>query len=60
MQIYTETYVLRFTKNQKETLIKLKELNVKVPKFVRDAIKEKLQREYKELVVKEKKIEIPF
>jgi hypothetical protein len=52
--------VLRFTKNQKETLIKLKELNVKVPKFVRDAIKEKLQREYKELVVKEKKIEIPF
>lgn len=60
MQIYTEIYNIRLSKLQKQTLDKLAERKIKVPQFIREAIKEKLQREYKDLIVKPKKIEVPF
>ena len=60
MNIYTEIYNLRISEMQKQTLNKLKERNIKVSDFIRKAIAEKLQRDCKDLVVKPKKIEIPF
>ena len=60
MQIYTEQISLKISATQKQTLEKLEERKIKVSQFIRDAIKEKLQRDYKELVIKAKKIIIPF
>jgi post-segregation antitoxin (ccd killing protein) len=45
MLINTEIINIRITKEQKQTLDKLKGYNVNVSQFVRNAIKEKLQRE---------------
>lgn len=60
MQKYTETQNLKISKIQKETLGKLKERNIRVSQFIRDAISEKLKRDASELIVKPKKVYIPF
>lgn len=60
MQIYTEQISLKISATQKQTLQKLEKRNIKVSQFIRDAIKEKLQRDCKELIVKPKKIICPF
>jgi len=57
---YSEVYVLKISKVQKQTLQKLKERGVVVSKFVRKAIQEKIQRDYKELQPKQEKVKIPF
>jgi hypothetical protein len=57
---YTEVYVLKITKTQKKTLEKLKDRNIKVANFVRQAIKEKINRDAKELKPKDKKEYCPF
>lgn len=54
MQQYTEVITLKITPTQKQTLDKLKSRNIKVANFIRMAIKEKLQRDAKELIVKPK------
>lgn len=59
-QFYTEVFVLKISKTQKQTLEKLKQRNIKVSQFVRNAIKEKIEREAQELVPK-KEVEFnPF
>ena len=58
-QLYTEVFVLKITKTQKETLEKLKSKNYKVSDFVRCAIYEKLQREKHE-IIKQKDVFCPF
>ena len=60
MKIYTELLSLKISETQKETLEKLKERNIKVSDFIRKAIAEKIQRDTKDLVIKPKKIDIPF
>ena len=60
MQIYTEQISLKISESQKQTLEKLEERDIKVSQFIREAIKEKLQRDCKDLVVKAKKIVVPF
>ena len=60
MQKYSEVYVLKITKEQKQTLDKIKERGFVVSKFVRAAIKEKIQREHQNLKPKEKKEYCPF
>jgi post-segregation antitoxin (ccd killing protein) len=50
MQINTEIINIRITKEQKQTLDKLKGYNVNVAQFVRNAIKDKLQREKIEII----------
>ncbi len=60
MQKHTEVYVLKITKEQKQTLDKIKERGFVVSKFVRAAIKEKINREHRELKIKEKKEFTPF
>ena len=60
MNKYTKIKTLRISETQHETLVKMKGYNVDVAEFIRQAIKEKINREYKELIPKEKKIYCPF
>lgn len=50
----TKTKVIRLSQEQHNTLIKMKYLNVDVGKFIRNAIKEKINNEYKDLIKVEK------
>ena len=54
MQQYTEVITTKITVTQKQTLNKLKLRNIKVSHFIRLAIKEKLERDAKELIIKQK------
>ena len=60
MRINTEILNIRISKEQKQTLDKLKEYNVNVAQFVRNAIKEKLQREKTEIITNYKNSECPI
>jgi hypothetical protein len=60
MKIYTEKYLLSISKKQKNTLNELKRRKIKVPHFIREAIKEKIKRDAPELVDKSKLIYCPF
>lgn len=59
MKQYTKTKVIRITDIQQNTLQKMKSYNVDVGNFIREAIAEKLKREYKDLLPKNKPI-CPF
>jgi hypothetical protein len=52
--IYTKVKVIKITETQHKTLIKLDSYNINVAKFIRDAISEKIKREYSELIPKPK------
>ena len=52
--IYTKVKVIKITETQHKTLIKLDSYNINVAKFIRDAISEKIKREYLELIPKPK------
>lgn len=60
MKNYTKTKVIRVSETQLNTLQKMKVYNVDVGKFIRDAISEKIKREYKDLLPKTKKEYCPF
>jgi len=60
MKKYTETKVIRISEVQLKTLQKMKDYKVDVSQFIRDAISEKIQREYSELIPKPKKEYCPF
>lgn len=60
MQRYTKTKVIRISEVQHKTLQKMKSYNVDVGNFIRDAIAEKIKREYSELIPKPEKFKIPF
>ena len=47
--LYTEVFTLKISKQQKQTLDKLKSRNIKVSSFVRKAIAEKINRDYENL-----------
>lgn len=51
---YTKVKVIKITEVQYQTLKKLDGYNINVAKFIRDAISEKIKREYKYLIPKEK------
>ena len=57
---YTKVKTLKITETQHSTLLKMKSYNVDVSEFIRQAIKEKINREYKELKPKPKKEYCPF
>lgn len=56
---YTEKITIKVSATQKETLNKLRDRNVKVANFIREAIREKINREAEELKPKPKNI-CPF
>ena len=58
MKIYTKTKVIRISEDQLKTLQKMKSYNIDVGYFIREAIKEKIKKEYKELMPKQ--IKTPF
>lgn len=60
MQKYSEIHTVRISKIQKETLRKLKQRGYNVNQFIRIAIQEKIQKDYKELIQKSKKEYCPF
>ena len=60
MKQYTKTKVIRISETQLKTLQKMKSYNIDVGNFIREAIQEKIKREYKELILKPKKSECPF
>jgi hypothetical protein len=60
MQKYTKTKVIRISETQHQTLQKMKSYKVDVGRFIRDAISEKIKREYSELIPKPKKEYCPF
>ena len=60
MEQYTEVTTIKLSKIQKQTLGKLKERNIRVSQFIRDAISEKLKRDASELIVKTKRDVCPF
>jgi len=54
MKLLIKTSVIRISDSQHKTLQKMKSYNIDVGKFVRDAISEKIKREYKDLIPKVK------
>jgi hypothetical protein len=60
MKKLTKTKVIRISESQHQTLQKMKSYNVDVGKFIRNAIAEKIKRDYKDLVLKRKKEYCPF
>ena len=58
--LYTEVFTLKISKQQKQTLEKLKSRNIKVSSFVRKAIQEKINRDYENLKEKPKGEFCPF
>jgi len=54
MKFYTKTKAIRISESQHKTLKKMKSYNVDVGKFIRDAIAEKIKREYNSLIPKVK------
>ncbi|MBC7495405.1 MAG: hypothetical protein H7221_10390 [Flavobacterium sp.] len=60
MKTLTKTKVIRISETQDLTLKKMKSYNIDVAEFIRNAIKEKIQREYKDLMPKPKKVFVPF
>ena len=60
MELYTEVITLKISKVQKKTLDKLRSRKIKVSHFIRQAIKEKIERDVLELVDKSKILYCPF
>lgn len=60
MKLYTKVKVIRISEMQLKTLQKMKSYNVDVGNFIREAIHEKIKKEYKELILKPKKSDCPF
>lgn len=59
MKQYTKVKVVRITESQHTTLIKMQSYNVDVGNFIRQAISEKIKRDYADLLPKIKN-ECPF
>ena len=59
-KILTKTKVIRISEVQLITLQKMKSYNIDVGKFIREAIQEKIQREYSSLIPKPEKFKCPF
>ena len=57
---YTKVKVLKITDAQHQTLKKLDSYKINVSQFIRDAIADKIKREYSDLIPKPKKEYCPF
>jgi hypothetical protein len=60
MKQYTKVKVIRISETQLKTLQKMKSYNIDTGKFIREAIYEKIKREYLDLIPKPKKEFCPF
>ena len=60
MDKLTEIYTIRFTKNQAESLQKLKDYDVNISQFIRIAISDKIKRDWKQIKEKKERVKLPF
>lgn len=60
MKQLTKNKSFRISNIQEESLNVLKSYNVNVSKFIRSAIREKIQREWKSIKEKKERIKYPF
>ena len=60
MKSYTKNITINVSEIQYHTLEKIRANNIKVGNFIREAIAEKIKREYNQLIIKPKKSECPF
>jgi len=60
MSKLTINKTIRISEVQNETLMKLKARNIDISRFIRSAIKEKIERDYKDLKPKKTKEYCPF
>lgn len=60
MNKYTVIHTIRFSKQQSESLQKLKDYDVKISQFIRIAISEKIKRDWKQIKEKKERVKIPF
>jgi group I intron endonuclease len=56
----TKIKTIRFTESQMNSLTILESYNVNVNQFIRQAIKEKLQKEWKQIKEEKERIKLPF
>jgi len=56
----TEIKPIRFSKQQIESLEILKAYNVDVPEFIREAIREKIKRDWPSIKEAKNKVKLPF
>ena len=57
---YTKVITVKITPIQKQTLNKLADRNIRVSNFIREAIKEKIQREASHLKQPQPDPDVPF
>ena len=60
MNKYTVIHTIRFSKQQAESLKKLKDYDVNVSKFIRLAIAEKIKRDWKQIKEEKQRVKLPF
>lgn len=60
MKQLTKSKTIRFTESQMNSLSILESYNVNVNQFIRQAIKEKLQKEWKQIKEEKERIKLPF
>ena len=60
MNKYTVIHTIRISKQQSESLQKLKDYDVNVSKFIRLAIAEKIKRDWKQIKEKKQRVKLPF
>ena len=60
MRQLTKSKTIRFTETQMNSLSILESYNINVNRFIRDAVREKLQRDWKSIKEKKEKIYCPF
>ena len=60
MNKYTVIHTIRFSKQQAESLQKLKDYDVNVSQFIRIAISEKIKRDWKQIKEEKQRIKLPF
>jgi len=52
--------VIGFTEKQRQSLEKLEQFDININHFIRIAVKEKIQREWKTIKEKKERINLPF
>jgi hypothetical protein len=60
MKSYTKNITINVSEIQYQTLEKIRSNNIKIGNFIREAIQEKIKREYQQLILKPKKSDCPF
>lgn len=60
MNKYTVIHTIRFSKQQAESLQKLKDYDVNVSKFIRLAIADKIKRDWKQIKENKQRVKLPF